>query len=543
VTLSGHAEAVRSVAFSPDGRTLASASRDRTIQLRDIATGQEVRTLRGHASEVWGVAFGPDGRVMASAGWDHTVRLWDVATGGELRVLRGHSAKILAVAYAVDGRTVASAGVDRTVRTWDAATGGGLRVLRGHTDQVNGVAFSPDGRTLASAGSDRTVRLWDIATGHEVRMLRGHTAQVWGLAYSPDGRTLASASHDGTVALWDVVTGQGRLILRGHTARVLVVAYSPDGRTLASAGDDGTVRLWDAARGQELLSLHGHADSVSEVAFSPDGRTLAANSSDGTVRVWEASPLTPEARAIRQARIAVSSLFDQALPTAAVLDRLCRDASLGPAARAHALVMAQAYGESLLARQVQRRVEALYANPLFRPEVLAHLRADAALSEPVGMQALAVAELVMENPESLIEASRAVVRRADVEPAAYRLALKQAEAACRLIPDEADFLTTLGTARYRVGQFREAVAALERADRLHQEYWDGVSYPWDLAVLALAWHRSGEAEQARALLGRLREAMKSPQWARDGYSQVWLREAEVIELDLAFPADAFAPGP
>jgi Flp pilus assembly protein TadD len=156
-------------------------------------------------------------------------------------------------------------------------------------------------------------------------------------------------------------------------------------------------------------------------------------------------------------------------------------------------------------------------------------------------RALALAETVAENPESLAEASRAVVRRADAEPAAYRLALRQAEAACRLIPDEADFLSTLGMAYYRVGRDREAVTALTQADRLHREYWNGQPFPRDLAFLALAWHRCGEAEQARALLGRLREEMKKPQWARDGRLQNSLHEAEAIEADADFPADPFTP--
>jgi WD40 repeat protein len=541
ITLVGQADVVRGVAFSPDGRTLASGGDDGTVRVWDAAAGQEIRALRGHQAAVWSVSYSPDGRTLASASWDHTVRLWDADTGREVRVLSGHTAKVLAVAYGPDGRTLASAGVDRSVRVWDADTGREVRVLRGHTDQVNGLSYSPDGRTLASAGSDRMVRLWDVATGQEVRVLRGHTDHVLGVDSSPDGGTLASASEDGAVNLWDVNTGQVVWALNGRSALIRGVAFSPDGRTLAAACDDGTVQLWDAAMGRELLSLRGHAGPVFRVAFGPDGRTLAAAGFDHTVRLWDARPWTPDVQAIRAARIVVQSLFDASLPMAEVLARIRRDATLDSVTRHRALELARSHGQGLVAQEAERLVESLYAQAMFRPEVLERLRRDAALSEPVRRRALALAEQVPENSESLMRASWAVVHQADAEPAAYRLALRQAEAACRLIPDEADFLTTLGMAQYRVGQYRQAVAALTQADRLRRDNWNGMSYPGDLAFLALARYRCGQTDQARALLGRLREAMKSPQWARSGFLQGFLREAEMIELDVVFPADPFAP--
>jgi tetratricopeptide (TPR) repeat protein len=363
------------------------------------------------------------------------------------------------------------------------------------------------------------------------------------VTYGPDGRTLASVGSDHTVALWDTDTSQVVWTLRVESALIRAVAFSPDGRTLASASDNGAVKLWDAATGQELLTLRGHAGSVSWVAFSPDGRTLATAGADGTVKLWDATPMTPAARASREARIVVQSLFDASLPAAEVLAHIRRDATLGAATRQRALALAESYARSRVVHEADRLVESLYAQGMLRPEVLARLHRDAALSEAVRSQALALAELVAENPESLAEASRVVVLQPDAEPAAYRLALEQAEAACRLIPDEADFLKILGVARYRVGRYREAVAALTQADRLHRDYWIGLSHPVDLAFLALARHRLGQTDQARALLGRLRETMKSPQWARAGEAQSFLREAEEIELELAFPADPFAPGP
>lgn len=287
---SGHSSIVYSVTFSPDGRILASGGTDDTIKLWDVATGRNLAPLAGHTSTVSSIAFSPDGGRLASGSWDKTVKLWDVATRTVLRSFSGHSEGISSVAFSPDGKKLASGSDDRTIKLWDVATGARLRAINSNSTSVYSMALSKDGRLLATGGGDAMIRLWDAAGGGELRVLSGHSGWVDAVAISPNAKLLASSAYDGSVRLWDIRTGvQRRLFIDRSAFGNRPVAFSPDGKTLASGAENNTIRLWSVATGARWRSLRGHTKEVASLAFNPDGKILASSSWDKTIRLWDAS--------------------------------------------------------------------------------------------------------------------------------------------------------------------------------------------------------------------------------------------------------------
>jgi WD40 repeat protein len=317
--LAASADTVRGLAFSPDGKILATGGYDNILRLWDVTTGHKRTELAGHTGWIESLAFSPDGRTIASGGLDGA-RLWDVATGQGTAKL--DACQVLAVAYAPDGNVLATgAEDDGSVKIWDlpaAKVRARLAGLPGD-DVVLALAFSPDGHTLAAvtidkdselssdqrvirSGNGSTITLWDLALGRQPAVkhrVKAITEIVWALAFSPDGRTLAAATSKKEIRLWDLLSLSERPPLRGHRRTVHGVAFSPDGKTLASGSLDKTVKLWDVTRGEELATFRGHTNAVKCLAFSPDGRTIASGSWDNTARLWDASarPGPPPPRA------------------------------------------------------------------------------------------------------------------------------------------------------------------------------------------------------------------------------------------------------
>jgi WD40 repeat protein/tetratricopeptide (TPR) repeat protein len=296
-TLEGHGEAVRSVAFSPDGSILASGSLDKSVQLWQVSDGALLQKLTGEGQgPVESVAFSPDGQMLASGARDGAVRLWRVSDGTVSKTLTGHTVVVNSVAFSPDGAILASGSNDGTVILWDVQSDELLRTLETPAE-VEAVALSPAGKILASGGGRPGVMLWDMESGETLSTLGGHISTISklslsipSLAFSPDGVILASGCSDSTVVLWDVGSGQWLQTLTGHTQEVHSVAFSPDGLLLASGSLDKTVMVWDTEGGQPVCVLEGHNGGVHSVAFSPDGRTLASGSEDRTVRLWDTTP-------------------------------------------------------------------------------------------------------------------------------------------------------------------------------------------------------------------------------------------------------------
>jgi len=235
---------------------------------------------------VLSVAFDPQGATLASGSWDHTVKLWEARSGKPLRTLEGHRNRVWSVTFDPQGETLASGSEDNTVKLWEARSGKLLRTLEGHQNSVGSVAFDPQGGTLASGSNDKTVKLWETRSGKLLRSLEGHQDRVLRVAFDPQSATLASASHDNTVKIWETCSGKLLRTLEVHQNWVWSVAFDPQGGTLASGSDDKTVKLYETRSGKLLRTLEGHTEGVEIVAFSPDGRLLASKSVDQTIRLW-----------------------------------------------------------------------------------------------------------------------------------------------------------------------------------------------------------------------------------------------------------------
>ncbi|MEG4866646.1 MULTISPECIES: protein kinase domain-containing protein [unclassified Microcoleus] len=280
-----HSDAVGAVAFSPDGLMLASGSKDKTVQIWDLATGKSIRTFAGDSSTIWSVAFNSSGTKLATGTGFWRVMLWDLKTGQGTRLL-DHTASVWSVAFSPDDKLIASGSGDKTTKISDAATGSLIYNLPDHTDFVYSVAFTPDGKSLVSGSKDKKITIVDVATGNLIKTLEGHGDQVRSVAVSPDGKTIVSGSYDETIKIWDIETGDLIRSIKGHSDDVVSVAISPDGKFIASGSKDKTIKIWDFATGELLNTLTGHTDEVYVVAFSPDGKTIASGSKDNTIKLW-----------------------------------------------------------------------------------------------------------------------------------------------------------------------------------------------------------------------------------------------------------------
>jgi len=287
LTLHGHTSWVMGLAFSPDGKSLASTSLDGTVKVWSLLPGNEMVTVSipvaGFGSRV---AYNPNGQEFVTNGGDGTATLWNAESGEPRLTLTGHDLEVLSVAFRPDGERLATGSEDATAIVWDATTGQKLLTLSGHEVGVRDIAFSPDGELIATGGFDGTAKIWNANTGELIHDITEHQGLVLGVAFSPDGKNLATASTDATAMVWEVNTGDRLFTLTGHETGIRDITYSPDGKIIATGSGDGLAILWDATTGSQRMTLIGHSSGIQTVTFAPDGKLLATGSEDNTAKLW-----------------------------------------------------------------------------------------------------------------------------------------------------------------------------------------------------------------------------------------------------------------
>jgi len=281
--LSGQNQAFRSVRFSPNGQQIAAISADNTLKLWSV-DGRELLTLPGQADEenyMSDLCFSSNGQVIAASGANHTVKLWSI-NGQALKTLTGHELQVWSLSCSPDGRTIAAADQAGLVKLW-RMDGQELKSFRASPQSIFGISFSPDGQTIATAGGDTQIKLWNLE-GKAIRTIGKHDNVAIGVRFSPDGQTIASVSADATAKLWSL---EGRVLktFKGHRNSIFGISFSPDGQAIATAGGDDTVRLW-SLNNQNHQTLIGHTDSLYSVSVSPNGKIIATAGDDQTIRLW-----------------------------------------------------------------------------------------------------------------------------------------------------------------------------------------------------------------------------------------------------------------
>jgi WD40 repeat protein len=323
---------IASVKFSPDGKLLAIGSYKEVRLLepsgavtdsaggapqpatQQIGNERVVATLSGGADYVRSIAFSPDGKLLAAAGGpcqqSGEIKIWDVASHALVRTMKGHKDCIYSVAWSPDGKLLASGSYDRAVKLWDAATGAEVKTLQDHIDAVFAVAFSPDGKRLASASQDRTVKIWDVATGQRLYTLSDASDGLTSLAYSPSGDEIAAAGYDKTIYVWRLGDNDGHLVqsLIADEDSILALVWSPDGKTIITSSADGSIRFRDAASLNPLRVIDHQPDWVQTLGLSPDGKLIAAGRYNGSLSVYNAnSSATLHAAAVPRSGSAAES--------------------------------------------------------------------------------------------------------------------------------------------------------------------------------------------------------------------------------------------
>jgi serine/threonine protein kinase len=282
-----HGDSVQSVAWSPDGKYIASSGRDKTVQIWEAATGVKLLTYSRHVSYVYNAVWSPDGARLASTSFG-TIHIWNASSGEMLVSYRGHPLWVYAVAWSPDGQYITSGGAEGEVRIWEAASGRDLYIYQGYARPVKTLALAISANTtrLLSGCEDDKFYCWVVGAEDDPQIYQGHKKEVSCVAWSPDAQRIASASRDRTVRVWDAQQATTLYTYKGHKRDVLALSWSPNGRYLASTGEDRTVRVWESVSGETLFIYQNHIKDIYSVAWSPKGSCIASAGEDKTVHVW-----------------------------------------------------------------------------------------------------------------------------------------------------------------------------------------------------------------------------------------------------------------
>jgi WD40 repeat protein len=282
---------IGALAYAPDGKLLALGTY-KEVRLVDPANGSTVATLAGHAEAIRALAFSRDGKRLAAAGGlpgrSGEVKIWDVETRKDLRTINGHSDCIYAVAFSPDGKSVATSSYDKLIKLWSVESAQEIRTFKDHIDAIYALAFTPDGTRLLSGAADRTVKVWDVSTGERLYTMSEPQDGLNTIALDPAGKRVAAGGLDKTIRVWSLGPKAGTLLnsLIAHEDAILKIAWSPDGTLLASSAADKTIKIFKTGDLTEIRTLAGQPDWVLSLEFSPDGKTFAAGRYDGSLEIY-----------------------------------------------------------------------------------------------------------------------------------------------------------------------------------------------------------------------------------------------------------------
>ncbi len=556
---------MEAASFSPDGMRIVTTDIGGT-KVRNARTGASILELKGDLGVLGGASYSPDGTRITTTGVGgrNAARVWDARTGEPLLELNFRSGLLPRASWSADGTRILTWDLYNTPTVWDGRTGTPLFDLIGPTLPGEPAAFSPDGTRIVTGGRDGTVKV--LYAGPSIRTveLKCHLGGVSIAAFSPDGTRIVTGGGDGTAKVWDTRECTLLLELKGHDDRFSSASFSPNGEQIVTVGH--TAKVWDARAGAVTLELEGYTIPMAGgVSSAWDGTRIVIKNDIERARVWDArtgrelkgepipamlpschispdgrwfalaigdnveiTPVQPDEEELAYRRLVMQPNFR--------LYRESYDAAIKErddfAARFYLNLFPPPEGALIRAEAI---VGPLFARLLLRDDVLAALKARPHSDPEIQAACLKLAETWLESANDCNNAAWPLVSKPGQPDGNYQRGLQLARAACRLDPENVNFLNTLGVAQYRCGLMAVALATLTRTNAMNEE-----KEPADLAFLALAQHRLGQSEEARTTLVRLREVMKDPKHPGNPEAKTFLREAEAIDLNRVFPADPFA---